>query len=191
MKGSFAFAVLFTALLCSGCSDSTLPTGPSSVRPGSLPLESAAGSAQAQESPVSSSTAQSVPFNGNLEGTQTSTPLQFPYAFVNGSATGNATHLGRFTVEFPHTVNFVTHTGEGTFTFTAANGDTLTATFLGLAQPGPIVSIEEHATIKGGTGRFAGATGTFTVQRLFNPASGATRGSFEGAISFAGAGHTN
>jgi hypothetical protein len=129
--------------------------------------------------------AQAVPFKGSLEGTQTSTPLQFPLALVAGSATGNATHLGRFTVEFPHTVNFVTRTGEGTFTFTAANGDTLTADFTGQAQPGPIVSIVEHATITGGTGRFAGATGGFTAERRFDPASGTTEGSFEGTISFA------
>jgi hypothetical protein len=130
-----------------------------------------------------------VPVKGNLEGSQTSTPLQPPLAFVDGSATGNATHLGRFTVEFPHTVNFATRTGTGTFTFTAANGDTLTADFTGQAQPGPIVSIVEHATITGGTGRFAGATGTFTVQRLFDPARGTTTGWFEGTISSPGAGN--
>lgn len=179
MKDSFAVAALFAALLCSGCSDSISPTGPSSVRLGSLPLESA-----------SLSDAQSVPFKGNFEGTQTSTPLQPPLALVDGSATGNATHLGRFTVEFPHTVNFATRTGEGTFTFTAANGDTLTADFTGQAQPGPIVSIVEHAIITGGTGRFAGATGSFTVRRQFDPATGTTRGSFEGTISSPGVGES-
>ena len=177
MKDSFAVAAVFGALLCSGCSDSISPTGPSSVRPGSLSLESPSLSAP-----------QSVPFKGNFEGTQTSTPLQPPLAFVDGSATGNATHLGLFTVEFPHTVNFATRTGEGTFTFTAANGDTLTADFTGQAQPGPIVSIVEHATITGGTGRFAGASGSFTVQRQFDPATGTTKGSFAGTISSPGAG---
>jgi hypothetical protein len=134
------------------------------------------------------SAAQSVPFKGNFEGTQRSTPLQPPFAFVEGSATGNATHLGRFTVEFPHTVNFATRIGEGTFTFTAANGDTLTADFTGEAQPGPIVSIVEHGIVTGGTGRFAGATGSFTAQRQFDPATGTTKGSFEGTISSPGAG---
>jgi hypothetical protein len=101
---------------------------------------------------------------------------------VDGSATGEATHLGRFTVEFPHIVDFATRTGEGTFTFAAANGDTLTAAFVGQAQPGPIVSIVEEATITGGTGRFAGAAGNFTARRLFDPASGTTQGSFEGTF---------
>lgn len=180
MKDSFAVAALFTALLCSGCSDAISPTGPSSLGSGSLSLESAGSGAASRGT--------SVPFNGNLEGTQRSTPLQPPLAFVDGSAIGNATQLGRFTVEFPHTVNFATRTGQGTFTFTAANGDTLTADFTGQAQPGPIVSIEEHATITGGTGRFAGATGSFTVQRQFDPTTGTTKGSFEGAISSPGAG---
>jgi len=189
MKRSFAVGALFAGLLCSGCSDSIPPTGPSSVRPESLSLESAASSAGSRGSSASLSAAQSVPFKGNFEGTQTSTPLQPPFAFVDGSATGNATHLGRFTVKFPHTVNFATRTGEGTFTFTAANGDTLTADFTGQAQPGPIVSIVEHATVTGGTGRFAEATGSFTVQRLFYPASGTTTGSFEGTIASLGDGN--
>jgi hypothetical protein len=188
MKGSFAVSALFGALLWSGCSDSISPIGPSSVRPGSLSLEPAASGAGSRGTWASLSAGQSVPFKGNLEGTQTSTPLAPPLAFVDGSATGNATHLGRFTVAFPHTVNFATRAGEGTFTFTAANGDTLTADFIGQAQPGPIVSIVEQATITGGTGRFAGASGNFTVQRQFVPANGTTSGSFEGTISSLGAG---
>jgi hypothetical protein len=108
---------------------------------------------------------------------------------VNGSATGEGAHLGRFTVAFPHTVNFATRTGVGTYTFTAANGDTLTATFTGQAQLGTVTSIVEHATITGGTGRFAGATGSFTAHRLFDPATGRTTGSFEGTISSVGAGN--
>src|SRR6476469_9499465 len=77
----------------------------------------------------------------------------------------------------PHTVNFAT-----------ATGDTLTADFTGEAQVGPIISIVEHATITGGTGRFAGAAGTFTAHRLYDPVNSTTTGSFEGTISAPGAG---
>ena len=171
MKRSFAVAVLSTGLLTVGCSDAVSPAGPSSVHSGSP----AAGAAA------------SLPFKGNLEGTQTIT-LQPPLAFVNGSATGTASLLGRFTVSFPHTVNFALATGEGTYTFTAANGDLLIARFVGQAQQGPIVSIVEQATITGGTGRFSGATGSFTAHRQFDPASGTTTGSFEGTITFSGSG---
>jgi hypothetical protein len=126
-----------------------------------------------------------VPFKGSFAGTQVVTPLEPPFGAVNGSGTGTATHLGQFTVAFPHTVNFGTRTGVGTYTFTAANGDTVTAAFTGQATPaGPLVSIVENATISGGTGRFAGATGTFTVRRTFDPARGATEGEFDGTIAW-------
>ena len=125
------------------------------------------------------------PFKGTLEGTVTISPLEPPLSenvFIAG--TGNATHLGRFTVEIPHLVNFATAIGQGTFTFTAANGDQLTAHFTGAADTStPIFAIVEHATITGGTGRFANATGTFIARRLYDVAAGTTTGSIEGTIS--------
>ena len=83
---------------------------------------------------------------------------------------------------FPHTVNFATRTGTGTYTFTAANGDTVTADFTGQATGGPVVTIVEHGTVTGGTGRFEGASGSFVVERSFDPASGTTEGGFEGTL---------
>jgi hypothetical protein len=41
--------------------------------------------------------------------------------------------------------------------------------------------VEEH-TITGGTGRFAGATGSFTLERLVSTVTGVTDGSFDGSI---------
>jgi hypothetical protein len=136
---------------------------------------------------VNSGAAQAVPFNGSFEGTQTVTPLQPPLVQVDGQGTGTATQLGRFSVQFPHIVNFAIALGEGDYTFVAANGDTLTAHFTGQAQVGPVTSIVEQAVITGGTGRFAGATGSFTVERLFYQSSGATTGLFKGTISAPGA----
>ena len=189
MKGASAVTALFVALLCVGCSDRGSPAGPSSVRADSPPTNSAAGQAASQGASVSPTpAAATVPFKGTLEGSQTTTPLEPPLAFSVVSATGTATLLGRFTLEIPHTVNFATATGDGTYTFTAANGDTLTADFTGEAQVGPIISIVEHATITGGTGRFAGAAGTFTAHRLYDPVNGTTTGSFDGTISAPGAG---
>ena len=190
MKGASAVTALFAALLCVGCSDRGSPAGPSSVRADSLPTNSAAGQPASRGASVSPTpTAATVPFKGTLEGSQTTTPLDPPRAFAVVSATGTATHLGRFTLEIPHTVNFATMTGDGTYTFTAPNGDTLTADFTGTADTStPIFAIEEHATITGGTGRFAGAAGTFTAHRLYNPVNSKTTGSFEGTISALGAG---
>ena len=43
-----------------------------------------------------------VPFKGNLEGVVTITPLTPPFVSVFIEATGKATHLGKFTLEIPH-----------------------------------------------------------------------------------------
>jgi hypothetical protein len=51
------------------------------------------------------------------------------------------------------------------------------------ATPG-IASIVETATITGGTGRFAGATGSFIVERLVDLINLETTGSFEGTITW-------
>ena len=66
-----------------------------------------------------------------------------------------------------------------------ADGDTLTADFTGQATPTStpgVLSIVETATITGGTGRFAHATGSFVCERLFDTVAGTTDGSFEGTI---------
>ena len=129
-----------------------------------------------------------VMFKGRLDGTVTLTPLEPPMASVLIEATGNATQLGRFTLEVPHLVNQELREGIGTYIFTAANGDTLTASFSGQATPvAPgVLTIVETATITGGTGRFEGARGSFTAERTFYPAIGVTVGWFEGSISAPG-----
>ena len=169
-----------------GCSQPITPTSPTSLSSASLSI--ASSEAKVTGAGVLSKD-QEVPFKGRLEGTATITPGS-PFLSVSIEGTGNATHLGRFTVEIPHVVNPTTRTSTGTYEFTAANGDTLTAGFTGqatLTAPG-VLSVVETATITGGTGRFADATGSFTVARLFNQVTGLTTGSFEGSISSPGAG---
>ncbi len=133
--------------------------------------------------------ADEVAFKGRLTGTVMVTPLDPPIASVVIEATGNATQLGRFTLEVPHLVNQATRTGMGSYIFTAANGDMLMADFTGqatLVSPG-VLTTHETAVITGGTGRFAGASGSFTADRTFFVATGETVGSFEGSISTPGA----
>jgi hypothetical protein len=101
-------------------------------------------------------------------------------------AAGEATHLGQFDLDIPHVVDRSDLTGIGTYEFTAANGDKVYAEFTGqgtLTDVPGVVYIEETATITGGTGRFAGATGSFTAYRLFDRVAGTTTGYFEGTIS--------
>ena len=127
-----------------------------------------------------------VPFRGRLEGDVAVTPLAPPLLRVDVEATGKATHLGRFTLDIPHVVDPATRTAIGSYEFTAANGDKVYAQFTGIATPTAtpgVLYIEETATITGGTGRFAGATGSFTGERLYDTIAGTTIGSFEGTIS--------
>jgi hypothetical protein len=125
-----------------------------------------------------------VPFRGSLAAVQ-SGEVVGGFLIVEGSGTGRATELGRFTVTFHEEVDLSTGIGTGTFTFVAANGDTLTSSFIGNATPTPdpnILLLEEVDTITGATGRFAGATGTFTLERVLNLTSGVSTGSFSGTI---------
>jgi hypothetical protein len=126
-----------------------------------------------------------VPFKGAFGGDVTVSPLAPPFVMVDVEATGKATHLGKFTLDIPHVVNRANRVASGTYEFTAANGDTLTADFTGTATPTAtpgVLYIEETATITGGTGRFAGATGSFSVERLYDTVAGTTAGSFTGTI---------
>jgi hypothetical protein len=125
-------------------------------------------------------------FKGRFEGDVTVTPLAPPYLQVDVEAAGKATHLGQFTLDIPHVVNAANGTANGIYEFTAANGDKVYAKFTGIATPTAtpgVLYIEETATITGGTGRFAGATGSFSSERLYDRIAGTTIGSFEGAIS--------
>ena len=130
-----------------------------------------------------------VPFSGRLAGVDIGTPQVPPLVSVQVKATGIATQLGKFTYLGRLTVNRATRTAIGTYEFTAANGDTVYAEFTGVSTPTAIpgvLYIEETATITGGTGRFAGATGIFSVERWYDMVAGTTIGSFEGTISSPG-----
>ncbi len=129
-----------------------------------------------------------VPFKGSLEGVDIATPLKPPFVSVKVTAMGNATHLGKFNLTILATVNRATGIGTGTFLFTAANGDTVFGTSSGkstLTAPG-VLTIVENNIITGGTGRFAGSTGSFSTTRLKYLATGVTTGSFTGTISAPG-----
>jgi hypothetical protein len=103
---------------------------------------------------------------------------------VNREATGTATYLGKYTEHATFQVDVRTGSATGTATFTAANGDILTASVVGQGTvTGPTTrSIVEVYTITGGTGRFAGATGTLTLERTLDLTTGVSSGTFSGAI---------
>lgn len=132
-----------------------------------------------------------VPFHGFLQGVEIDV-VQGTTLLVDGSGTGIGSHLGRFAVTWEATVNLLFGSATGSAHFIAANGDSIFTEFLGQGEPTDtpgVRHIVEINTITGGTGRFAGATGTFTVERLVDLATGLTSGSFNGTIASSGAGH--
>ena len=123
--------------------------------------------------------------HGTLEATETGVfrPGTPPLSVRHLEGTGTASHLGRFTVVADFTLNLATFTGGGSVTYTAANGDVLTGTATGRAVVGGgIAAVTETVTITGGTGRFAGATGTLTLVRRVVQATGTSSGTIEGTI---------
>jgi hypothetical protein len=126
-----------------------------------------------------------LPFKGSLEAVETHQP-NLPTVFVTATGSGEATQLGRYTVSYQVTVNVQTGAGTGlSAEFVAANGDSLFAEGSGQATPTEtpgVMKIVETYTITGGTGRFAGARGTFTVERTVNQATRETSGTMNGQI---------
>jgi hypothetical protein len=106
---------------------------------------------------------------------------------VDGSGTGKASHLGRFAYTYEFVVDLSTGIGVGSAEFTTANGDSFSTTITALGVPSgtPGVNhvVEKH-TIVGGTGRFAGASGSFTLDRLVGTTSttNLSEGTVDGTI---------
>lgn len=128
-----------------------------------------------------------MPLNGILSGPYTVTPNPgTPTANLLVNATGVASQLGIFEVKIPHVVNFATMSATGAYQFTAFGGK-LNGTFTGQSVPigteGLYVLVTEQVTITGGTGRFAGATGSFTAVRLVDRANLRTIGFIDGSIT--------
>jgi hypothetical protein len=132
---------------------------------------------------VASAVAAETPFKGTLNAVETS-HLVFPIASVDREGTGTATYLGKYTEHVTLQVNVLTGSSTGAATFTAANRDTLSASVVGQGtRIGPtVLSIVEVYTITGGTGRFADATGSFTLESTVDQTTGASSGAFSGAI---------
>jgi hypothetical protein len=115
---------------------------------------------------------QLVPFKGIWTGATVAADLSgFPVVGVIAEGEGQFTHLGRSTMVSPHTTNVFTGETLGDQIFTAANGDTLTAYCAGFAMPDAdgIVSGSLDCTFTSGTGRFAGATGSYTFALVATP----------------------
>ena len=126
-----------------------------------------------------------LPLKGSIEALETYR-VSGPTMSVTATGSGEATHLGRYTVTSEVQVDLPTGTGTGlSAQYVAANGDRLFAEGSGQATPTEdpsVFVVVETYTITGGTGRFAGATGSFTETRRVNIGTGVTSGTIDGTI---------
>ena len=149
-------------LLSAGCNQVGMPTSPTLARSSASSLESGAAT-------VSTTASSRAPFKGTLEGIADPPQFEPPPSMAFSAhllATGNATQLGRFKMDYSHRVEGLD--GVGTATFTAANGDAFTTSVMGKAtptgSPTAFTVVETH-TVTGVNGRFVGATGSVVVTR--------------------------
>ena len=105
---------------------------------------------------------------------------------------GNATQFGHFTGTGNLIPNVCDGSYTGTFSWSAANGDTISGLFFGqlipTATPG-VFDNNETTIVTGGTGRFNGATGMWTSHGQVNFVTLSFVLPFEGTISSVGSNH--
>src|SRR6266496_6092451 len=135
-----------------------------------------------------------IQINGTVAGSEIDTPFPDPAEgfYVNGSVTSTDTQLGPFTMFYSVIVDFaLSGTPPGApgasrlVVGDAANGDSILACFFGnnagLCANGDL-HVVDPVTIIGGTGRYAGARGSFTLDQCVNLATSETSGTISGTI---------
>jgi len=134
--------------------------------------------------------------NGTFAGSEIGTPFPDPAegSYANGSVTSSDTQLGPFTQFYSLLVDFAfLGTPPGApgasqmVVGDAANGDSILTCFFGnpgnppLCDNGDLRHVDPW-TIIGGTGRYAGARGSFTTDQCSNLDTGETSGTISGTI---------
>lgn len=108
---------------------------------------------------------------------------------VSGTGTGRATHMGRATITVDECVDFVREPGRvhvyGSLVLTAANGDELHVSVDKVGDP-PGPDGDAHVAgpfvVTGGTGRFAGASGSGTTTTDANVISSTATAELVGSL---------
>ena len=135
-----------------------------------------------------------IPINGTFAGSESFTPFPNPAegVYINGSVMSTDTALGPFTLFYSLPVDFAFANtppgnpgGSRLIVGDAANGDSILACCLGInsgsCANGDLHLVETN-TIVGGTGRYAGARGSFTTDQCSNLDTGETSGTISGTI---------
>ncbi len=189
MPASLTVVTVFIgALFVVGCSQmgqSTSPTAPTSA-------PSVAPSVTPSSLTVAAAAVKQVPFKGTMQGTDTDSDRTSSTIVVTTDGSGIGTLFGKFSFTQRVTLSFATGTTTGVAHWVAANGDSIDTTVAGSGHltgaPGEIDITDVHI-ITGGTGRFAGAQGNFTVKRFASAITFTTSGTYDGTITSPGAAH--
>jgi hypothetical protein len=134
--------------------------------------------------------------NGTIAGIEIGAPFPDPAEgfYANGSVTSTDTALGPFTLSYTLVVDFAfldtTPGAPGASRLVvgdAANGDSILTCFLGNAGNPPLcdngdLHVGSTHTVIGGTGRYAGARGSYTLDQCVNLVTGETSGTISGTI---------
>ena len=126
-------------------------------------------------------------FQGSLETVETN-EIDGSIIYVHGRGSVNTTELNGFTVRFEGIVhNDENGVGTGILIahYATPNGDSIFAQASGRGTPTSTLGVNrivEKYTITGGTGRFAGISGSFIVERLLTLATGISSGTVSGTI---------
>jgi hypothetical protein len=124
---------------------------------------------------------------GSLEAVENN-EIEGPIIYVHGRGSVNTTELNSCTVRFEGIVhNDENGVGTGILIahYAAPNGDGFFAEASGRGAPTSTLGVNcivEKFKITGGTGRFAGISGSFIVERLLTLATGTSSGTVSGTI---------
>jgi hypothetical protein len=132
--------------------------------------------------------------NGTVAGSDINTPFPDPAEgfYVNESVTSTDTQLGPFTLFDSLIVDFAfldpqdrAPGGSRLVVGDAANGDSILTCFVaagvGSCANGDLHAVQNH-TIIGGTGRYAGARGSFAMDICINQVTGEVSGTISGYV---------
>ena len=109
----------------------------------------------------------------------------YPIMSRSASGSGIATELGQFTLTYHGQIDFTDLSTVESAEFLGVNGNSIKAVGVGQATESAtegIYDLLQIYKITGGTGRFSGAKGTITMNRIVNFASGLTSSTFEGYV---------